>query len=292
MCRVSRGRLRPVGGCPSESDEDKCGIGGVGWRGRTIVGLRSPVGREPRAGADGSDRAKLLTSSWSSPRRSFAHTPLPSSRSHLPLRTPLLYKLTPAATSKRHTLSLATSRASTASTTSAQCCVSRTAGLCEWISASDDERKPGRCDGRHHVSRWLSPRTRRSVRCTHVPKLGDGWMRGRDRRHHTHAAAHTSSLDITPPNHTELPADAPTIVVCHGLTGNARESYVRNVLNWAIKPKSQGGIGARGVVVNVSSSLFHSLSPSPLQPANASSGDAVAHPSHLLSCTPPPRHAT
>lgn len=64
--------------------------------------------------------------------------------------------------------------------------------------------------------------------------------------------AHTSSLDITPPNHQELPADAPTIVVCHGLTGNARESYVRNVLNWAIKPKSEGGIAARGVVVNVS----------------------------------------
>lgn len=53
----------------------------------------------------------------------------------------------------------------------------------------------------------------------------------------------------------DLPADAPTLVVCHGLTGNARESYVRNVLNWAIKPKSEGGIGARGVVVNVSLGL-------------------------------------
>ncbi|BEI82219.1 hypothetical protein CcaverHIS002_0300870 [Cutaneotrichosporon cavernicola] len=60
----------------------------------------------------------------------------------------------------------------------------------------------------------------------------------------------TISLDITPPNHLELPADAPTLVVCHGLTGNANESYVRNVLNWAIKPQSEGGIGARGVVVN------------------------------------------
>ncbi|CAK9783619.1 unnamed protein product [Cutaneotrichosporon oleaginosum] len=60
----------------------------------------------------------------------------------------------------------------------------------------------------------------------------------------------TISLDITPPNHLELPVDAPTLVVCHGLTGNARESYVRNILNWAIKPTSEGGIGARGVVVN------------------------------------------
>lgn len=63
-----------------------------------------------------------------------------------------------------------------------------------------------------------------------------------------------SAVDITPPNHEELPADAPTVLVCHGLTGNASESYVRNVLAWVIKPKSEGGLGGRGVVSNVSGS--------------------------------------
>jgi predicted alpha/beta-fold hydrolase len=62
----------------------------------------------------------------------------------------------------------------------------------------------------------------------------------------------TIALDITPPNHESLPADAPTILVNHGLTGNANESYVRNVLAWVVKPKSEGGLGGRGVVVNVS----------------------------------------
>lgn len=62
-------------------------------------------------------------------------------------------------------------------------------------------------------------------------------------------------MDMTPPNHASLPPDAPTIVVCHGLTGNARESYVRNVLAWATLPKDKGGLGARGVVVNVSGGL-------------------------------------
>lgn len=64
----------------------------------------------------------------------------------------------------------------------------------------------------------------------------------------------TIALDITPPSHASLPADAPTIVVCHGLTGNAREAYVRNVLHWAALPEWHGGLGARGVVVNVSES--------------------------------------
>lgn len=57
---------------------------------------------------------------------------------------------------------------------------------------------------------------------------------------------------MTPPNHESLPADAPTVMVSHGLTGNANESYVRNILSWVAKPKSEGGLGGRGVVVNVS----------------------------------------
>jgi len=57
---------------------------------------------------------------------------------------------------------------------------------------------------------------------------------------------------MTPPNHESLPPTAPTVLVCHGLTGNANESYVRNVLAWVARPKSEGGLGGRGVVVNVS----------------------------------------
>ncbi|KAL1412997.1 hypothetical protein Q8F55_000746 [Vanrija albida] len=60
----------------------------------------------------------------------------------------------------------------------------------------------------------------------------------------------TIAVDITPENHDELPADAPTVVVLHGLTGNSQESYVRNVLAWVVKPVSEGGLGGRGVVVN------------------------------------------
>lgn len=62
-------------------------------------------------------------------------------------------------------------------------------------------------------------------------------------------------IDATPENHGELPADAPTAVVCHGLTGGSHESYVRNILAWVAKPKEDGGLGGRGVVVNVS--WFH-----------------------------------
>jgi predicted alpha/beta-fold hydrolase len=61
-----------------------------------------------------------------------------------------------------------------------------------------------------------------------------------------------SAVDITPPNHKDLPPDAPTIIVAHGLTGGSHESYVRNVLEWVVRPKSQGGLGGRGVVANVS----------------------------------------
>ncbi|TYJ51641.1 hypothetical protein B9479_007775 [Cryptococcus floricola] len=58
-------------------------------------------------------------------------------------------------------------------------------------------------------------------------------------------------LDVTPEDHhLKLAPDAPTVVVCHGLTGGSHESYVRNVLGWVVKPQSEGGLGGRGVVVN------------------------------------------
>lgn len=60
-----------------------------------------------------------------------------------------------------------------------------------------------------------------------------------------------SGLDFAPTNHADLPSHTPTIVICHGLTGGSHESYVRNIVVWAIKPVEQGGLGARAVVVNV-----------------------------------------
>nr|ODN87572.1 anon-23da protein [Cryptococcus depauperatus CBS 7841] len=60
----------------------------------------------------------------------------------------------------------------------------------------------------------------------------------------------TIGLDTTPEEHANLPKDAPTVVVCHGLTGGSHESYVRNALHWVTKPRSQGGLGGRGVVMN------------------------------------------
>ena len=68
-----------------------------------------------------------------------------------------------------------------------------------------------------------------------------------------------SAIDITPPNHKDLPADALTIIVAHGLTGGSHESYVRNVLEWVVRPKSQGGLGGRGVVANVSPTIACSI---------------------------------
>ena len=58
-------------------------------------------------------------------------------------------------------------------------------------------------------------------------------------------------LDFTPPHHETLAKSTPIIVVCHGLTGGSHESYVRNVLCWAVKPVKEGGLGARAVVINV-----------------------------------------
>ena len=64
--------------------------------------------------------------------------------------------------------------------------------------------------------------------------------------------ADLSGLDFTPSNHADLPADAPIVVVCHGITGGSHESYVKEVLAELTRAKEDGGLGARGVVVNVS----------------------------------------
>ena len=61
-----------------------------------------------------------------------------------------------------------------------------------------------------------------------------------------------SAVDITPPSHDSLAASAPTVIVAHGLTGGSYESYVRNILEWVVRPKAHGGLGGRGVVANVS----------------------------------------
>ena len=62
----------------------------------------------------------------------------------------------------------------------------------------------------------------------------------------------TLGLDFTP-HDKDMPDDAPLVVVCHGLTGGSYESYVRNVLARVIKPKQEGGLGGRAVVINVRS---------------------------------------
>lgn len=60
----------------------------------------------------------------------------------------------------------------------------------------------------------------------------------------------TVSVDTSPPNHTSLPPTAPTVVIAHGLTGGSHESYVRNVVEWVVKPRAEGGLGGRAVVSN------------------------------------------
>lgn len=62
----------------------------------------------------------------------------------------------------------------------------------------------------------------------------------------------TVSADVSPPDHTSLPDDAPTVIIAHGLTGGSHESYVRNVVEWIVRPRKEGGLGGRAVVANVS----------------------------------------
>lgn len=65
----------------------------------------------------------------------------------------------------------------------------------------------------------------------------------------------TLGLDFTE-HYEDFPPDTPFIVICHGLTGGSHESYVRNVLTEVVKPRHQGGLGGRAVVVNVSNDPF------------------------------------
>ncbi|EIW85205.1 AB-hydrolase YheT [Coniophora puteana RWD-64-598 SS2] len=60
----------------------------------------------------------------------------------------------------------------------------------------------------------------------------------------------TLGLDFTGPDDTQCEADAPMIVVLHGLTGGSYESYVRAILAPACSPLSEQGLGYRAVVVN------------------------------------------
>lgn len=62
----------------------------------------------------------------------------------------------------------------------------------------------------------------------------------------------TLGIDVTPTRHEapDLPDDIPIVVVQHGLTGGSYESYVRSILAAACTPRSQGGLGYRGAVIN------------------------------------------
>lgn len=61
----------------------------------------------------------------------------------------------------------------------------------------------------------------------------------------------TIAVDFTPVITPEEPIDdRPILVACHGLTGGSHESYVRNILAVVTKPKSEGGLGWRGAVIN------------------------------------------
>ncbi|GAA5931595.1 uncharacterized protein JCM15063_001512 [Sporobolomyces koalae] len=61
----------------------------------------------------------------------------------------------------------------------------------------------------------------------------------------------TIGIDFTPRITEQEPIDdRPMLVCCHGLTGGSYESYIRNILSVVTKPKSEGGLGWRGAVIN------------------------------------------
>jgi hypothetical protein len=68
----------------------------------------------------------------------------------------------------------------------------------------------------------------------------------------------TIGLDVTPTTEEapDLSSDTPIVVVQHGLTGGSYESYVRAILAAACSPKSKGGLGYRGVVINFRGCMF------------------------------------
>lgn len=104
----------------------------------------------------------------------------------------------------------------------------------------------------------------------------------------------TVSADVSPPDHQSLPADAPTVVMAHGLTGGSHESYVRNVVEWVVRPKSEGGLGGRAVVANVSECVCLDLSAGVLIPLLlwTSSEAAQTHPSLPTNSIRPDTPAT
>jgi predicted alpha/beta-fold hydrolase len=61
-----------------------------------------------------------------------------------------------------------------------------------------------------------------------------------------------SGVDIYPPLSMPLPEASPVVLLNHGLTGGSHESYVRNMVLNIAKPWSEGGLGGRVAVVNVS----------------------------------------
>lgn len=76
----------------------------------------------------------------------------------------------------------------------------------------------------------------------------------------------TLAVDMAPRSEeaADLPADAPILVVQHGLTGGSYEPYVRSILAGATAPKSKGGLGMRAFVVNFRGCkccCFHLISP-------------------------------
>lgn len=62
----------------------------------------------------------------------------------------------------------------------------------------------------------------------------------------------TLGVDTCPPSNVsqDLPKDTPIVIVQHGLSGGSHEPYVRSILAGACAPKSKGGLGYRGIVIN------------------------------------------
>ncbi|KIJ51375.1 hypothetical protein M422DRAFT_26793 [Sphaerobolus stellatus SS14] len=59
------------------------------------------------------------------------------------------------------------------------------------------------------------------------------------------------TIDINPPFSEKpyIPGE-PILIVLHGLTGGSHESYIRALLSGVVPPTTNGGLGARGVVLN------------------------------------------
>ncbi|ODN94221.1 anon-23da protein [Cryptococcus wingfieldii CBS 7118] len=81
----------------------------------------------------------------------------------------------------------------------------------------------------------------------------------------------TIGVDVYPKLCVKLPNSAPVVIVNHGLTGGAHESYIRNLVLCLAKPMKDGGLGARCAVVN-----FRGCANTPLtSPVLYSSGNTI-----------------